>query len=502
MREPRPDTRSRLRVPRASKRASRTVGCLSSATALLAALLATTATPAVADLVVCPPGVNDFTWDGEAATNNWNDGLNWNQDCTPGLLGQPYDDVVTIPAGFEVSLNDGESANVKELHNNGVLTVTVGAWLTTLEDSESHTLILQGGLASHGKFTVTSLLTWFHTGSGAPTQTTRRCPPLLLTPPFGYEPANDPFEEDCSLPQTPGRTVIAEGATMQVNGVGVQGRGGVNLSDGRVIENRGTVSLSNNGYIAADDGTKFLNFGKFVINNDFGYYQGFTKDDLDRPVGPSAFLNSGTVTKAAGNGVSIIAAAFSNSATGQVKVLTGTLTIMTPTANTERTARVQGGSRFGNGGCDAAEGCLLTSPDPTPGDQKVVTVQVTKKSDEVRPTEVNITEAATGLYKPVEITTPKASADRAVSYDKPLRFRIYLQLGAGDPTPASMAKNAPVFRNGVRLPNCNWTSQDPTKAKPTCVARKFSQQETDLLPGKDVVLVISSVQNSRYRVGR
>ena len=70
---------------------------------------------------------------------------------------------------------------------------------------------------------------------------------------------------------------------MKVDGVGVDGRGGVNLSDKRVIQNNGTVILSNNGYIAADDGTRFRNVrnarstGKFIINNDFGYYQGFTR---------------------------------------------------------------------------------------------------------------------------------------------------------------------------------------------------------------------------------
>ena len=309
--------------------------------------------------------------------------------------------------------------------------------------------------------------------------------------------------------------MIDKGATMFVDDFGVDGRAGVNLSDGRIIENHGTVILGNNGYIAADDGTSFRNVrgenstGEFIINNDFGYFQGFTADDLNWQVDQSAFQNTGVVTKADGDGVSIIAADFSNtdpdagSFTGQVLVRAGTLSIMTPVAKTERTATVEGGARFGNGGCEAALGCSAAVPDPTDADRKVVTVQVTRATAE--PTQVNITEDAPGLNKTVDITVPHADDDGAFSYGRPLRFRIYLQLDPGG-RPAMVAKNAPVYRNGVKLPDCNRRSQDPTKAKPTCVARRLSERETAAedfaaLPGRDVVLVISSVQNSRYRVG-
>jgi hypothetical protein len=458
--------------------------------------------------------VDVFTWDGGGATTNWGDGANWDKDCTPG---EP-EDMVTIPPGAHVFLLSGESAKINALNNFGTLTVASGAWLTTLNDSVSDTLNLQGGLASHATFRVTSLLNWTHTSAGgAPTQTTRRCPPLLQVAPFGYDAANDPWEEDCSSPAaTPGRTIIAKGATMNIDGVGDAGRAGVNLSDGRVIQNNGTVILSNNGYIAADDGTRFLNVGnaastgKFLIKNDFGYYQGFTKDDLAWPVDLSVFRNTGKVTKASGDGVSLMAADFSNidpaapSNAGQVQVLAGTLSIMTSAATTTRTAAVQGGSRFGNGGCSADSGCSVPIPDPTDADRKVVTVQVTKTTS-LKPTRVNITEDAPGVNKPVDITTPNASADGAISFSRPLRFRIYLQLDPAE-SPAGVAKNAPVFRNGVSLPDCNETSQNPTQLNPTCVARQLSKLETadpdfKAQPGKDVVIVISSVKNSRYRVG-
>jgi len=69
----------------------------------------------------------------------------------------------------------------------GHLVVRDEAWLTTLNNSVSHTLDLKGGLASHGVFKVTLLLHWTHAaGRGAPSQTTRRRPPLSLDPPMGW----------------------------------------------------------------------------------------------------------------------------------------------------------------------------------------------------------------------------------------------------------------------------------------------------------------------------
>ncbi len=465
------------------------------------ALVGPTGQSAAAGLVTCAPGVDTFTWDGGAGTHNWMDGNNWDVNCPPI---EP-EDVVTIPAGNSVIFRDGESATIASLHNAGTLTVTTGAWFTTLHRSVSHTLILRGGYSGRGSLKVTSLLKWVSTSTGASTQATRRCPAIGVPP--------TPFQEDCTSPVSGrlGRTVIASGARMTITGRGV------NLTDQRVIENHGTVTLANQrSYIAADDGTTFRNVrneattGRFVIRNDNGYYQGFTASDLGWSVGQSRFVNTGTVTKTAGNGLSIIAADYTRNDpgsryTGHVDVLSGSLSILTPDGGRQtRTARVDAGSRFGNGGvpatCDPTTGAC-SRINPTPDDPQVTTVQVTKRVHVKRPTQVSIRELRSGLRAPVDIATPTAASDGAVSLSRPLRFRIYMQLGSGDASPSATARLAKVFRNNVRLPNCDQASQNPTRARPSCVARRLSRAETADLAGKDVVLVISSTQNSRYRVG-
>lgn len=499
----------------ARRRIHRGLVCLASAIGLLTAELVTGAgTPATA-FIICDPSVNVFVWDGSANdppgrtgdNRNWDNAYNWDVNCTPGLLNQPHDDVVRIPTGAHVFLRDGESANIFALHNRGALTVTTGAWLVTLHNSKSKALTLRGGLASRGRFTVTSILRWTSTANGAATQATRRCP----------APGQPPTaaEQDCSSPvaRRVGRTIIAKGATMKINGRGV------NLSDQRVIVNHGTVELSNGGYIAADDGTGLLNVrdarstGRFVIRNDRGYYQGFTAQDLGWSVGLSNFTNTGTVIKVAGHGVSLIAADFSNRDpnsryTGRVVARSGTLSIYTPSGtSTIRKATVQGGSTFGNGAplgesCDPAlSPCAVA---PTGDDPQVTTVQVAKHVSASTP--VTIQELKAGERgDPVRIETPNVSAVAGMRH--PLRFRLMLDATERNPgeTASGLARTAKIFRQAkrtrpyVRLPNCP-SSQKPTASRPTCVARRLSVDETRALANGDVVLVVSSLQNSRYRV--
>lgn len=512
----------RLGATTRRQRLRRNLVCLGSAIGLVTpALIAATASPVTA-YIVCGSGVNNFVWDGSSNdpagkvgdNKDWDNPYNWDVNCTPGLLDQPYDDVVTIPRrvnGVDVSvfLYDGASANVAALFNRGALTVTTGAWLVTLGNSESKTLTLKGALGGRGVFKVTSTLRWTSTTAGAATQTTRRCPP-----------------EGCSAPVSGplGRTVIAKGATMSVSGRGV------NLSDQRIIDNHGTVTLSNGGYIAADDGTAFRNVrdanstGRFLIKNDLGYYQGYTAADLGWNVGLSKFTNTGSVIKVAGDGVSLIAGEFSytdpNSPyTGRVEVHSGTLSIQTPSGTTTRTATVRGGSTFGNGGpvraCDPLDPSSCSAATPvtaTATDSQVTTVEVTKQVTASTPVTIKeLAPAAGSRGLPVRIETPNVSA--VADPTAPLRFRIVLdasRLKSGD-TSVSVARNAPVYRDEapLPLPKCG-TSQNPTAAQKTCVARTKSENETRALPNCnptgttnrcDVVMVISSLQNSRYRVG-
>ena len=489
---------------------TRRVVSLAVGTVLVASgLTAVSATAANAVLIVCAPGVNTFVWDGNANdtagkvgdNRNWADAYNWNVDCTPGLVSQPQDDNVTIPSTANVFINDGESAYVNSLTNNGSMTLTPGGVLGTLASSTSKTMLLQGLLFGTGRFAVTGTLTWQSTTMGAASMSTRRC---AEPPGVG--------QVSCVTPApSPGVTVVNAGAKLVINGRGV------NLFDQRIIENHGTTTVSGAGYIAADYGTSFRNLRaagavqpKLVFASDGGYYQGFAIPGF----GLSTLTNSGLVNKSGGLGVTVIDAAFSTSDpgstfTGVQQVQSGTLTIVTPGIGI-RKAKVRQGATLGNGGppaCDPVANPLSCHvAEPTADDQEVATVQLTKPgttSSTVTIQEVSGVPTVPGQRGlPVRIETPSAQADVTA----PLRFRILLDATLLQPgeTAATFAATASVARQAttadpyVNLPDC--VNNLPTLAMPSCVARGLTVSETAALGTGDVVIVISSLLNSRYRI--
>lgn len=480
------------------------------AVVLTGGLLATgflpgSALPADATTIDCAPGVNVFVWDGSANDTpghvgdgkDWADAYNWNVDCTPGLRFEPHDDDVTIPSTGKVTISDGESAQVAALHNNGTLTITPGGTLQVFGASQSKTTTLEGTLAGPGSLTVTSTMKWIATPQGGSTIESRWC---LV-------------EDPCTTPApTKGVTVINPGATLAISGRGVH------IGDQAVIENHGTTRLSGSGYIAADYGTEFRNLRlsgqvvpKFVIANNGGYYQGF----LTAGFSVSTFANTGKVTKTGGGGVSIIDADFQATDTGSpytgtVEVHSGTLSLFTPTGTTVRTAKVQQGTRFANGGtgnCDAINNpasCQVVQP--TADDPEVTSVEVTKTgsvASSVTIQDVPADHQPSDRGVPVQIDTPKAVATTT----DPLRFRLMLDatlVHTGE-TATGLAASITVRRQStpaqpyVALPDCDST-QKPTTAVPVCVARTLSVNETNALGTGDVVVVISSLLNSRYRL--
>ncbi len=48
----------------------------------------------------------------------------------------------------------------------------------------------------------------------------------------------------------------------------------------RTVDNAGYVVIDSDAFIVGDDGTTFINRGTFEIQNDFGYYKGFTEDGI------------------------------------------------------------------------------------------------------------------------------------------------------------------------------------------------------------------------------
>jgi hypothetical protein len=141
-----------------------------------------------------------------------------------------------------------------------------------------------------------------------------------------------------------GVTRIDVGATLRVDGLdggdcASQNCGGVNLGDGtharkynRVIRNDGTTILENAGYIAADGGTVFINCGTFEIDNDKGYFEGVTtnqlKDEFDDcaiHAGPRSGKMIGPDDASVGTIAAQFKGAMSDGRPGYVRVVRGTL---------------------------------------------------------------------------------------------------------------------------------------------------------------------------------
>ena len=188
-------------------------------------------------------------------------------------------------------------------------------------------------------------------------------------------------------------------------------------------------------------------------------------------------------------------------------VTAGTLSVYGQ-ADAIQKAQVRQGLTFANGGCDGATVVECGTLRPTTEDTQIATVQLTQPGTTLALVTVRELPQLAGTTircVPVQIDTPGAVA----SPDAPLRFRLLLAaglVGAGE-TATQVAQTSPVQRQGttaepyVDLPDCG-AGGNPTAAQPTCVSRASSVTETMTLGSGDVVLVISSLQNSRYRIGR
>ena len=450
--------------------------------------------PASAAAIDCPGG-RTYTWDGAAGDTpgavgdgvSWDDAFNWDLDCTPGLVKRPdgspkpQDDHVVIPAGASVSLFAGEQGSVASLTNRGTLTVDTGAVINTRLPSTSARLVLRGLLYGTDTFSVTGSLDWVSTTAGAATQSTRRC-----------------AVQDCTTaPPAPGRTLILPGR-----------------DDERVRPGREPAGPA--GHREPRDGRaqrRRLRRGRLRHHLPQPAPAGRGRPALPHPqrrrlvpgllgLGQTlgGFVNTGIVAKTGGTGRSVLDTAYrrtdpATSATGTVEVRSGTLSITTASAGDVGQAQVKQGVTFGNVGRTG----------PQTADPQGATVQLSQPGTALVP--VTLQELApvagvTNRGRPVRIETPGAQATPTA----PLRFRLFFDrtLVRTGETAAGVAQNAPVYRMAdgatsyVRLPGCTAAGPSATQA---CVSRSRSASETSALGNGDVVLVVESLQNSRYRVG-
>lgn len=354
----------------------RTIGC--ALAALVAGLLVGSTTPSAtaADPATCPwedgvdgavytwvGGVNDNQWGGLASAANWTepDG-SWpaipNDDQSPPMSpghdsnepGDPddtFDTFVCVPAGKTVNI-DADNTRFPFVQGiwvaaGSTVNIRAGAGLFVMSqdpDEESFfsagsvldvtagTLGGRGSLRIQGSVQVKSPLT----GGGASSLASKKVV------------GGDQVDSGVA-----GTLVIGPTGQMTLPDRGVQ------VVYGYRILVHGLVRLVGTGLLSANWGTRLeLAGGTFDIAGDGGYYQGAKPSDVDQL---SDFVNSGTLTKSAGSGVSIIDADYSGS--GAVQVTSGQLAL--PDGD-QRSAFVGGNSTLSTGQCEPGSGLEVCAP--------------------------------------------------------------------------------------------------------------------------------------------
>ena len=461
--------------------------------ALLAAGMAAgiTALAPTASAVSCPfTGPNTFHWTG--GDGHWFQTSHWQEGSVPGKNDTTAaTDFACINNGATVHLSNAPVAEAV-----GLAAIYVGSGSRVIIDhgrflflnGTSQPSVVRpgsditdnsGSLGGEGILDVSGTVHATSHSGGSATLTTRKC----------AETNTCSGVASGTLTVEPGGTLFVDGAT----------NGGINLFDRYGIDNAGNLSLSNNGYIAADWGTSIVNehTGHLVIANDRGLYEGFSRAHRHFPW----LVNHGSLAKVAGSGTSVIGLKYIAKPGSSVHVASGTLVIG---GSAVPAATVDGGRAYGTGGCPATIACQQTT--------NAAHVQTTRVALPTSSTQAQVSVAQgpppasfpNAVGQSVQVSTPGASANAR----HPMRFTFSFLLSAthGRLT-SSNWRHVTLHRtdgNGYhQIPHCRSDGTPPSPAK-SCLDMRTSDGHAragaSYLSNGVVNLVVRTQQNSRWVV--
>lgn len=461
--------------------------------AVLAALAPSAAAPSgSATATVAVPGfcepdtsVTTYRWDGGAGTDQWIDDANWVGDHAPGFSVADGPVRVCLNSGDTVVLvhNDNTPSGqavleALDLAADARLTVAVGGGLYVEGDPTQMLSFVRGGaelrlsgeLGGVGTVQVNGWLRWIRKPASASTMTTRRCQVGRTCSP------TDP------LPG-PGRTVIGADGRLTI-----EGAQGVALIDRRVIEDRGTISIGDGVFLAADNGTRIVvqEGGSLVLDGSADIYQGWA-DLPDLPVVEMA----GTTVKT-GSGSSMVATHVMVRSTARARVKAGKLSLGSDRAPI---GAVRPGTTYRLGRCPNGDNVACPVPVATSWDLQTESVTIPRTSTRaatVRLRELPGQQVAGDLGPPVRVHVRGASPTVA----HPLVFTIRVDGAApGMPTPAAtlrVLRRADGAGSYAIIPSC-LNGAPPAGAK-ACVARRHSFADGD------VGVVVRTQVTSRWKI--
>jgi hypothetical protein len=455
------------------------------------------------------PGANNV-WTGNV-NDDWEEDGNWSDPAGyPGPGGGDPD--ACIPTGGEPRIASGQEQHLRTLDvaNGAVLHVDEGGKLFLYGDpADGHeSLIRSGGrvnvvgatLGGISRLHVRGRLVVENNGPGAAS--------TLLTRECAYFPgAGNPYpgEDDCST------AVSSPKFAVEVDDPGVVDvrGGGVNLGDQTRLLVRGTVLVRVGAYLAADHGTRLdlrphrtsaAGTGTLQFNGDGGYLEGKTEADTGIAA-LSVLSNEGLVRKYAGDGQTLVTAAYSQPSPGAVAVRTGTLLLPTGPVTP---AFVAGGATYGTGACTEPDDptCVpqTTTSFRQTADLRVPAVDSNGARVKVRKLGTKSTSADLGLPFEVHATGLAAGPSRPAVIR--LRYDASVLGGKGWRKVAVYRKAGTNPYRFVRA--CTSTGKPPT-GEVACVDRRglagSSRNIANTSGNPDVLMVIRTTATSRW-VGR
>jgi hypothetical protein len=254
----------------------------------------------------------------------------------------------------------------------------------------------------------------------------------------------------------PGRLVIGGGGRLLVDG---RRFGGVELSGGRRVVNRGSAIFSGNGYVAVDDGGKWFDAGTLVFKGAGGIYRGAKGIG-----GPASFVDVGRLKGAGGRRIDVIALPARFSPTARVTVSKGGLTVNAPRPPL---ATVFRGANWGSGGCQQVRLNLCHSPNASRRDPQVAFATTSSEAGAPRRQKIRVTISSDGprrikghrvLGHAVAVRAPKGHT----------RHSTHLHFGYDASVKGVAGSHKPaVWRNGHRITYC--AVHPLTARNPSCV---------------------------------
>ena len=327
------------------------------ATVLGASLLAPAGASQSAPLVDCDalPGLIPNVWTGLGvdpdADDQWENDANWSLGIAPLRLSDPY---VCIPAGGTPVIGAGQEAQLVALDvaAGGELTVETGGKLFLYGGSLTPSTIrgrvdvVGATFGGPGRVDVSGSLNMRSLGPSAPaTITTRECATRTVPSRASHHRGHL------------GRIVVEDEGVVDVSG------GRVNLADQFRITVHGLLRVHDDGFLAADHGTRLellphsgptAGTGTLRFEDDGDYVEG-SNDVGIAELG--AVVNQGLIIKSGGSGTSLVTGTYSQPSPGAVTVDSGTLLLP---SGSPTPATVASGGGYGSGRClaPAQPGCL------------------------------------------------------------------------------------------------------------------------------------------------